>query len=102
MAIRRNWQRGENVPIWAEVKLVSTGALHDPDQGILLTVTDKDDTAVVDAQAMTKSVTGIYYYKWVSESDSVLGWYKCTATAQDGTGADAWITIEHGGFRLQE
>jgi len=101
MTVRRDWQRGESVPIWAEAK-DADGALFDPDQGILLTVTDKNDTVVVDAQTMTKSVTGVYYYKWTSESDSVIGWYKCTATAQDGTGANAWITIEHGGFRLYE
>ena len=101
MTIRRDWQRGETVPIWATVKL--DGVLTDPSEGVLLTVTSPTtSTKVVDAQAMTKSVTGVYYYKWASESDSVIGWYKCTATAQDGTGANAWITIEHGGFRLYE
>lgn len=101
MAIRRDWQRGETVPIWAEVRLETTGALYNPDQGVVLTVTDPSGTAVITAQAMTLYSTGIYVYYWNSEATSVVGWYRAKGTAQDGTGATAKVTIENGGFNLQ-
>ena len=102
MTIRRDWHRGETVPVWAEVKLESTGALHDPDQGVLITAINSAGTKVLDAQAMTKSEVGKYVYYWNSPVDAILGWYRCSGKAQDGAGSTAKITIEHGGFALFE
>ena len=101
--IRRNWQQGETVRIWAEVRLVSTGALYDPDQGVILYVYDPDGTVLTDinGEAMTKSETGLYYFDWNTDTDDELGWYRAKGKAQDGTGATAKVTIENGGFNLQ-
>ena len=102
MSIRRDWQKGETVPIWAEVILASTGALYDPNQGVKLTVTSPiTGTKVVDAGTMTKSTVGMYVYYWNSVAGSEVGWYEASGKAQDGAGAGAKITIEHSGFFLQ-
>lgn len=102
MTIRRNWQRGETVRIWAEAKLTSTNELYDPDQGVVLYVYDPDGTvlATINGEAMTNSSIGMYYYDWNSASDSDIGWYRAKGKAQDGTGDEAKITIENGGFEL--
>lgn len=103
MTRRRDWQRGETVPIWAECKLVSTGALYDPDQGVTLTVTCKESgVVVVNGLAMTKDSVGMYVYYYNTDTDNVISWYKCDGKAQDGSGDSAKVTIEHGGFNLQE
>jgi len=102
MSIRRDWQKGETVPIWAKVILASTGALYDPNQGVKLTVTSPiTGTKVVDAGTMTKSTVGMYVYYWNSVAGSEVGWYEASGKAQDGAGAGAKITIEHSGFFLQ-
>ena len=99
MSIRRIWQRPETVPIWAESKV--NGVLADPSEDVLLTLTNPSGTVVLNAVTMVKSSTGLYVYYWTSSSDSVVGWYKAKAKFQDGTGGDAKVTIEYGGFELQ-
>jgi hypothetical protein len=106
MTIKRNWQRPETVPIWAEVKL--GGVLTDPTGDVLLTLVHVDtstrpptETTILDEVVMTKDATGMYIYYWTSEEDSEVGWYRTKVQAQDGIGDDAIITIEYGGFILQ-
>lgn len=103
MTNRRDWQKGETVPIWAEVKLASTGALYDPDQGVKVWLYDEDSTLVsVEAGwSMTKDSTGMYVYYWNTDTDDKSGWYRAKSKAQDGTGAEAKVTIENGTFLLQ-
>lgn len=103
MTERRDWQRGETVPIWAEVRLESTGALNSPSEGLLLYLFDPDGKvlATVDGEDMDEDSTGMYVYYWASPVDADVGWYRTDVKAQDGVGASAKITIEHGGFNLQ-
>lgn len=103
MTIRRDWQRGETVPIWAEVKLVSTGALHSPSEGVVLYVYDPDGAVLstINGEAMDEDSTGMYVFYWNSPADADVGWHRARGKAQDGTGATAKITIENGGFNLQ-
>ena len=103
MTVRRDWQKGETVPIWAEVKLTSTGALYDPDQGVKLYLYDPDGTVLsgVNGVSMTKDSLGMYvYYHNTSDSDD-SGWYRAKGKAQDGTGENIKVTIENGGFNLE-
>ena len=104
MTIRRDWQRGETVPIWAEVKLVSTGALYSPDQGVLIYIYDPDGTVLpgVNGEAMTEDGIGMYVYYHNTADDDDTGWYRAKGKAQDGTGGTAKVTIENSGFNLQE
>lgn len=100
--IRRDWQRGETVPIWAEVKLASTGALYDPthDPAVVLWLYDEDGTTVLDEVTMEKDDTGMYVYYWNSPVDAALGKYRPKSKAQDGSGDSAKITIENYSFVL--
>jgi hypothetical protein len=50
---------------------------------------------------MTKDSLGKYVYYWNSELTSASGWYRVKGKAQDGSGAEAKVTIEYGGFLLQ-
>lgn len=100
--IRRDWERGETVPVWMEVTLVSSGALYDPDY-VYLWLYDKDGTVVVDGEEVTTNPsTGLYVYYWNSPLDAVLGEYRGKGKTQDGSGDLAKITIENGGFILHE
>jgi len=98
MTVRRKWQRGETVPIWAEVRLTSTGALYDPEDGVTVTLYKPDGSKVLDAEPMTKESTGLYVYYWNSKDTDTVGWYPVTVKVIDGLK----ITIEHGGFELTE
>lgn len=99
--IRRNWQRGETVPIWATVEVA--GVATNPDQGVKVTVTSPiTGTEVIAAGVMTQTgATGRYVYYWNTDADDEVGWYKAKGLAQDGTGDTAKVTIEYGGFQLE-
>jgi hypothetical protein len=101
MTIRRDWQRGETVPIWATVTV--KGALYDPDQGVLIYLYDPDGNVIsgVNGVAMTKDSEGSYVYYWNSSTGDEPGWYRPKGKAQDGEGSDAKVTIESGSFQLQ-
>jgi hypothetical protein len=92
----RQFQRGETVPIWVEIK-TWLGAYFDPASDIKLTITNPLNVDKVTAVAMTRSDTGKYTYDYQSIAGDEAGWWKVKALAQDGTS----ITIEYGGFNLQ-
>lgn len=93
------FQRGETVPLWAEVKDQS-GNYVDP-TSVKLTLVKPDGTDVFANQDMVKSVTGKFVYFWNSTSDSDVGWYTAKGKTTDGTGEEAKVTIENGGFTLE-
>ena len=97
----RHWQRGDTVPIWAEIRDPDTDALTDPSEDVKLTLTDPDGTVKVNNQTMTQSSTGKYVYYWLSTTDDAIGWYKAKVTVQDGTGTGARYVVEYSGFVLE-
>jgi len=98
--IRRDWQRGETVPIWAEVKLTSNGALYDP-EAIILYLYDEADATIVDGEAMVYDSQGMYVYYHQTAIDAILGWYRAKGKVTDGSGETLRVTLENGGFNLQ-
>lgn len=85
----RMYYQGETIRQKAYVT-DNSGTYIDPDT-IVITITDSEGTKKVDAQAMTKDVTGKYYYdyliptdaasnQWITEIKAVLGF---TAIEQD-------------------
>jgi len=99
--VTRHWQRGDTVPIWAEIRDPDTNDLTDPSEDVKLSLTDPSGTVKVDNQTMTKSAVGKYVYYWTSSASDAIGWYKAKVTVQDGTGAGAKYVIEYGGFILE-
>lgn len=100
MTIRRNWQIPETVPIWAEIKVA--GALVNPSEPVLLTVSKPDGTVLINSVTMENDSMGMYVYFYTTTGVDVAGWFKTKVVAQDGTGDNARITIEYGGFFLQK
>lgn len=73
-------------------------ALQDPSGGATITVTDADSTVQVDAQAMTKSETGKYYYN-IDTDGFAVGWCSALVVATDGS--PALISKEITGFQVR-
>lgn len=101
----RVFQRGETIPIWAEIKTWA-GVPSSPDQGVKITITDPDGVVQVpvppaETQAMTESEEGIFVYYFTPEATDPLGWWKVTAKGQDGLLEEAKYIIAHGGFYLE-
>lgn len=83
-----------NLKIWFKSR-TGAGDLEDPDT-VAITIKDSEGTVLVDAIAMTKESTGIYYYTWGMVSISA-GSYKVEVEYDNGgdTGLDThWIVIE--------
>lgn len=99
MTIRRNWQRPETVPIWAEIRVA--GVLTNPSEPTLLTVSLPTGVALLTDVTMDNDSVGMFVYFWTSLLASIAGWYKTKVVAQDGTGAGAKVTVEYSGFYLQ-
>ena len=74
--------RGENVRQIAEVT-DSTGAYLDPDS-IVITIIDSEGSTQVDAQSMSKSDTGKYYFDFVIPVSAPCGDYKSEIKAVKG------------------
>ena len=101
----RKFQRGETVPIWAEIKTWA-GVYDSPDQGVKITITDPDGTVQVPeppavTQAMTESSTGIFVYYFKPEDTDPLGWWQVRCLGQDGLLTEAKYVIADGGFKLE-
>jgi len=79
----REYIRGETVEIYAEVTN-QAGSYVDPSTSITVTITDPNDTDQVDTQAMTKSDTGKYVYRYTIDSDGTIGWWKALVIVTDG------------------
>ena len=110
----RVYQKGETIPIWAEVRNLA-GVLYNPTVGVKITIKKPDGTAAKDAEdaditdkAMGKETTprdGIYVYYYDSRAkgdppvDDPSGWWPYFCKAIDGAG-EARITITHGSFKL--
>lgn len=96
----RNFQRGETVPIWVDIKTWA-GVYSSPDQGVKVTITDPDGIVQANAQAMTESETGKFVYYFKPEDTDPLGWWRIRCLAQDGLLTEAKYIIADGGFILQ-
>ena len=94
------FQKGETVPIWADVRNWSD-VLVDPSEGVTITLTSPTGVTIRDGVAMTKSEIGKYVTYYNTTTDSPSGWWKAKTIAQDGTGESAKYTITLGGFSLQ-
>lgn len=80
-------------PVLVEVTIekyppFGTLTADDPEVSVKITITNPQDTVVVNAQSMQKNDVGEYYYIYQTTSASVLGIYKCTIVA-DGTSYDS-------------
>ena len=64
------------------------GTLVNPTTSIKLTLTDKDGTKQVDAQAMSLISTGIYEYFCKTTTSSVKGWWTGEVVTVDGVDPD--------------
>lgn len=105
MTITRAFQRGETVPIWAEVE-TWLGVAASPSQGLKVTITNpsgdiKPANGVAVAMTETPAASGKYVYYYASASDDEVGWWRYKVVSQDGTGATAKYTTTWGGFRLE-
>jgi len=103
VAKERTFQRGETVPIWAEVRDVDTDALTDASEGAKIVITDPDGTIQVGDPtpvAMDNPDTGKYVYYYTPGAAAVLGWWQTKVKTQDET-VDPKYVIEKGGFRLE-
>lgn len=94
------FQRGETIAIWAYFKDWA-GNYVSPDQGAKVTLTDPKGTDQVDDLAMSESDTGKFVRYYTAESDDELGWWNFKCTGQDGTGASAKYSVDHGSFELK-
>lgn len=65
------YHQGETIRQKAHVTNV-LGILTDPNT-IVITIIDSESTKKADAQAMTKDVTGKYYYDLLIPTDAVVG-----------------------------
>ncbi len=59
----------------------------DPDNGVKITITDSEGTALVTSASMTKSATGLYYYIYQLATDAPVGIWEVQMLA-DGTTYD--------------
>lgn len=75
---------GEDVPITVEYVDPDTGDPTDPDEAPTVTVTAPDDTAVVDAVAMTADGTGNYEHVWDTAGEAT-GVYEVDVSAEFDT-----------------
>jgi len=91
----RDFQRGETVEVYAEVK-DQTGAFVDPTTSITTTITDSAGSAKISAQAMTKSDTGKYTYHYTLLADAALDWWVVEVTVTDATK----VTKSRCGFKV--
>lgn len=74
-------------------------ALFDPDNYPTITVTDPDGNVKTDAQNMTNSSTGKWYYKLQIAVNWLVGEYVVRIDATSGTDTD--VTIKPKGFILK-
>jgi hypothetical protein len=94
--------RKGTVYIWSYV-YNSSGTLTDPTGSIKVTVSrQSDSTKVVDAQAMTKSATGTYYYIYRTDTSVELGKYNIEVHSVDGSGDTAVTSTGTGNFTLKQ
>lgn len=100
MTRTRVFQRGETVPIWAEIKTWA-GVYESPDQGVTITITDPDETVQVTAQDMAESSEGIFVYYFTPEATDPLGWWRVRCKGLDGIAEGAKYVIADGGFYLK-
>lgn len=80
------FQRGEVIPIWAEIRNWA-GTLIEPSQGIVVTLKDPDDVLAkekdgddIDEVEMAMSVAGKYVYYYYSDAPTTIA-AEITATA---------------------
>jgi hypothetical protein len=92
--------RGNTIEIWAYFK--RKAVYVSPDQGVTLTVIDPEGTTKVDAQAMTPSETGKFYYHYTPADDAELKWWRYWCKGQDGTLTSAKYGRANGSFELKE
>ena len=105
--ITRFFQRGESVPIWGWSE--QSDVFADPSEGLKVTLKKPDGTAALDYDditeitdlAMSKDETGKYVFNFRSKVSMDAGIYKGWITAQDGSGAPAWITTTPFDFTLE-
>ena len=93
------FERGSTIPIWSYN--TQGGTETSPDQGVKVTLTDPDGTVQVDDQAMTEDETGDFVYYYLTDGDSVKGWWNYSCTSQDGTGGSAKYLKRSGSFELK-
>lgn len=89
------YQRGETAVLQAYVK-DSSGDYVDPTGSITITITDPSGSVVVNAQTMSKSETGKYYYDYNIPEDAVIGRYAYQVEVKDGS--PVRTTIEQSSF----
>ena len=80
MIVEHEFIAGVGVRVWAHI--YDGIALYDPDS-ITIDIYDPTPEKQVDAQAMTQSETGIYYYVF-DTSDADTGWWLARVTATEG------------------
>jgi len=82
----QGYPRGTTILIEATLKKVEPFAsanLADPSNGVFITIYAPNGEAVVDAQPMSKSDTGKYYYAWQTDLSLQLGTYEVMIKADD-------------------
>ncbi len=89
------YHQGETIRQKAHVTDVSK-TLIDPDT-IVITIIDSENSKKVDTQAMTKDVTGKYYYNYLIPTDAVVGVWTTEIKAVKG-----FTAIEQDQFTVVE
>lgn len=95
-----SYERGSSILFEVEFqKQVPFGGLvyFDPSTATI-TVVDNTGTKVVDAQNLTKSTLGKYYYIAQSLTNWLVGIYYTSVTASDGTYSD--VLVQNKSFKL--
>lgn len=93
------FERESTVPMWAHC--TKDGTATSPDQGVTITITDPDGTAIATDAAMTEDDTGEFVYYYTTTSSSVVGEWHYTCLYQDGTGGTAKYLAKSGAFYLR-
>ena len=92
--------RGATVEIWAYFKNWE-GDYASPDQGAKVSyLKDPDGTAQVEDTAMTEDDTGKWVYRYDTESDGVVGWWRYRCIGTDGAVSPKY-SIKDGSFELK-
>ena len=94
------YQQGESIGIWAYIRDWDK-VYTNPDNGVKLTLTDPLGVVKVNNLAMTAISTGKFMYHYNIPSDAAIGWWTYSCKSQDGTGTDAFYTIDNGGFQVE-
>jgi hypothetical protein len=99
------YDKGSSILIEVQFKkwtpFASSATLFNPSTTQTITVIDPSGKKVVNAQALTNSTTGLYYYVIQTTTSWVVGEYNVQITSQDTTYSDVTALNKSDRFYLR-